>query len=101
ERLGSLEIQDQLEFRGLLDRKVAGLAAHENLVDDEGHVAPVGGVIVRHVSHEPTRLYMLVKAVDRGQAVRHQELGDSPPPDHQRPSAGRPGYRSPWPAAKR
>jgi hypothetical protein len=62
ERLGCLEIQDQLEFRGLLDRKVAGLGALENLVDDERHVAAVDGVIVRRVGHEPTGLHMLVKA---------------------------------------
>src|SRR5262249_36178390 len=77
ERVGSLEIQDQLEFRGLLDRKVAGLGALENLVDDERHVAAVGGVIVRRVGHEPARRHMLVKAGDGGQAVRHPELGDS------------------------
>src|SRR5262245_12864580 len=88
ERLGGLEIQDQREFRGLLDRKVAGLGALENLVDDERHVAAVSGVIVRRVGHEPTGLHLLVKAVDGGQAVRHQELGDSRPPDHQRPSVG-------------
>ena len=33
ERLGGLEIDDQLDFRGLLDREVAGLCSLENLVD--------------------------------------------------------------------
>src|SRR5215831_1676315 len=32
-RLRGLEIQDKLEFRGLLDRKVTGLGALQNLVD--------------------------------------------------------------------
>jgi hypothetical protein len=32
ERLGGLEIDHQLEFRGLLNRKIAGLRALENLV---------------------------------------------------------------------
>jgi hypothetical protein len=50
-------------------------------------------VIVRRIGHEPTCLHMLVKAVNGGQAVRRQELGDSCPPDHQRPSVNRYGFR--------
>src|SRR5215204_6488823 len=88
EHLRGLEIQDQLEFRGLLDRKVAGLGALENLVDNERHVPAVGGVIVRRVGHEPTRLHMLVIAGNGGKPVRHQELGDSRPAYQQRPSVG-------------
>jgi hypothetical protein len=30
ERLGGLEVDDELDFRGLLDRKVCGLVAIEN-----------------------------------------------------------------------
>jgi hypothetical protein len=33
ERLRRLEVDDQFELRGLLDGKVAGLGAFENLVD--------------------------------------------------------------------
>src|SRR2546425_3184918 len=36
ERLGRLEIDDQLEFRGLLHRQVARLGAFENLVHEDG-----------------------------------------------------------------
>ena len=33
ERLGGLEIDDQLEFRRWLDRQIAGLGALENTID--------------------------------------------------------------------
>src|SRR2546426_7154605 len=35
-RLGGLEVDDQLELRGLLDREVPGLGAPQNLVDIDG-----------------------------------------------------------------
>jgi hypothetical protein len=39
ERLGGLEVDNRPEFRGLLDRDVAGFRALENLVDEHGGAA--------------------------------------------------------------
>jgi|GEM_PF-5290882 len=39
ERLGSLKIDDELEFRCPLVRKIGGIGALENLVHEEGRVA--------------------------------------------------------------
>ena len=41
DRLGGLEVDDQLDFRGLLDRQVGGLVAFE---DPAGIGRPLGGM---------------------------------------------------------
>src|SRR5258708_21647446 len=41
-RLGGLEVEDELEFRCPLDRKIGGLGAPENLLHQEGPVAQEG-----------------------------------------------------------
>ena len=49
EGLGGLEVDDQLELRGLLDRKLAGLGAPEDLV----HKSPRAGTCQRSWAHTP------------------------------------------------
>src|SRR6516162_10150126 len=59
ERLGGLEINDKLEFGRLLDRKVAGLVASQDLVDiGRSDMAPVIGNI-GSIGEKPTLVYIL------------------------------------------
>ena len=39
ERSGGLKIEDELEFRCLLDRKIGGIGTLENLIHEDGRVA--------------------------------------------------------------
>src|SRR5262249_9637143 len=57
ERLGGLEIDHQLEFRGLIDREVLGLGTFENLRHVVG-AAAVHGREIDAIGHEPARLYI-------------------------------------------
>src|SRR6267142_5901456 len=52
---GGLEVDDQLEFRRLLDRQVAGPGALEDLVDEDG-AASCAILLRRKVSHQATEL---------------------------------------------
>src|SRR5258706_11856921 len=45
ERLGGLEVKDQLDLCGKLDRQVAGRSAFENLIDVYGSPPPILGQI--------------------------------------------------------
>src|SRR5215510_6861175 len=56
ERLGGLEVDDQLEFCGLLDGKIAGLGPLEDLVHVAGGDAPLYAVQVGPVAHETAGL---------------------------------------------
>src|SRR5215470_4401110 len=51
ESLGSPQIDDQIEFRGLLDRQITGLGTFENFVDVKGQ-ALVKQWLVRPIGHE-------------------------------------------------
>src|SRR5262245_7068471 len=51
ERLGGLEVDDQLELRGLLDGEVAGLRTLEDAVDVGGRAAELVGK-VRAIRHQ-------------------------------------------------
>src|SRR5262245_12380488 len=51
ESLGSPQIDDQIEFRGLLDRQITGLGTFENFVDVKGQ-ALVKQSLVRPIGHE-------------------------------------------------
>jgi hypothetical protein len=62
--LGSLEIDHQLEFRGLLYRQIGRLGAFENFVHVDSY-APVAVCEVRPLGHEPTGLYIPSAAVHR------------------------------------
>src|SRR5262245_16036165 len=60
ERLGALEVDDQLELRGLLDRQLAWLGTLEDVVNVDGRAA----VAVREVltvAHQPSCLDVLSK----------------------------------------
>src|SRR5215211_2476540 len=58
ERLGGLEVDDQLVFRRLLHRQVGWFRALENFVD-VGSGAPNQVIEVAGVGHEAARLYIL------------------------------------------
>src|SRR5262249_53885961 len=51
ECLGGPQIDDQIEFRGLLDRQIAGLGTFEHFVDVKGQ-ALVKRWLVRPIGHE-------------------------------------------------
>src|SRR6516225_9982172 len=53
EVLGGLEVDDQLELRGLLDGEIRGLSPLENLVDVGGGAPKVVGE-ARPIGHETT-----------------------------------------------
>jgi hypothetical protein len=72
-RLGGLEIDDQLEFGGLLDRQITRLFALEDTVDI-GRGAPVELDIVSAVGCKPT----LDRPVALGKNVR-QAVPETPP----------------------
>src|SRR5260370_982275 len=55
ESLGGLEVDDQLELGGLLDRQVGRLGALENLIDVNRRALP-GAIDVRSVAHEPASI---------------------------------------------
>src|SRR5262250_1107709 len=64
----SLEVDDQLELRRLLDRQVAGLRALENLVHVDGGAPP----LVAHtgsIGHQAARLNVLSDSADRREPV--------------------------------
>src|SRR2546427_12236157 len=74
ERLGGLEIDDQLELHRLLDGQVSGLAALQNLVHVGGG-APVEIGVIRAVAHEAASLRDLPPPEHRRQPVRYGQLG--------------------------
>src|SRR5712691_2560521 len=55
ECLGGLEVEDQLELRGLLDRQVARLRPFQELVDKDGG-APEHLANIRRIGNEASRL---------------------------------------------
>src|SRR5215468_2835527 len=64
ERLGGLEVDDQLELCRLLDWQIGRLRTLQDLV----HIScgtPVHVTIVRPVRHEPTRYYKLLSQKHR------------------------------------
>src|SRR5713226_87502 len=75
ERLGGLEVDHQLELRGLLDREVGGLGALEDFVD-VGCGAPPEIREIRPVGHEPTSIHEGSEAVDCRQSVLRYEFRD-------------------------
>ena len=68
ERFGGLEIDDEIEFRRLLDRQVAGLGAFEYLVH-VGSAAPKQIGSVRSIGHEAPSLDILSESVHSRQPV--------------------------------
>ena len=77
ERLGSLEVEDELELHGLLHGQVRGLGAFENLVYVGGGMPQrVHGV--RPIRHEAARHHPLSPGVQYGQPMRGGEGCDAP-----------------------
>src|SRR5574341_1637802 len=73
ERLGSLEVNDQLEFRRLLHGQVSGLGTLENLVHvGSGASEQVG--VDRAVGHQAASLRILSQRVHRWQAALRRKV---------------------------
>src|SRR5216117_4012868 len=75
--LRTLQIDDQFEFRGLLDGEVARLCTLEDLVD-EGSSAPEPGDEVRAEGNEAAAVDIAAQGVDRWQSIVRGKRGDSP-----------------------
>src|SRR6202035_5852024 len=76
ERLGGLEVDDQLERVGLLYREIRGLGTSENLVDIPGGSAEQIGVVHR-VGEEPPGLGILPASDRSRQPVLQREIGNA------------------------
>src|SRR5262249_50284528 len=74
-RLGSLEVDEELELGGLLDRKIARLRALENLVHISGGVPKQVGKI-RSVGHETSCIDDLPLWVHHRQPVPRRQVHD-------------------------
>ena len=75
ERLGGLEVDDDLEFRGPLHGQSLGLHTFENLMDEHGGVAsPVKPVFP--VAHEATKLHECCMGIHDGKADGIDKLDD-------------------------
>jgi hypothetical protein len=75
EGLAGLEIDDQLEFGGLLDRQVGGFGAFEDAIHVCGNALPPLGRTCP-IAHEPTCLDKRTVPEDRRQPVGEGELGE-------------------------
>src|SRR5262249_51711166 len=80
EGLGGFEVDDELERRRLLNRKVGRLRAPQNPIHVDGG-ASVQGRYVRSVSHKEPSLGILLEGVDCGKPVLDREVGDILPPN--------------------
>src|SRR4029453_918890 len=76
ERLGGLQIDDELELGGLFDGKISGLGAFQNPVNVEGST-PYDTGEVHPVSHEAARLRVFPEAMHRRQAVLRRQMGEA------------------------
>src|SRR3979409_1016370 len=76
EGLGRLEVDDQLELRWLLDGKVAGLGAFENLVH-VGSGAPKQISKVRSIGHQAPGIHTLSPWVHCRQAVPGRQVHEA------------------------
>ena len=75
ERLGGLEVDDQLELGGLLDRQVGGLLALENSAGvDAGLTVRVGDAAA--VAHQAAGRDKLATLIDRGHRVAERQCGE-------------------------
>src|SRR5262249_62125696 len=77
ERLRGLRVDDQLEFGGLLDRKVTRLRAFENLVH-VGRRASKEISQILAVAQKAARLGKLSTLIDRGQSIPCRQIDDLP-----------------------
>jgi len=78
ERLGGLEVDHQLELRGLLDREVSRLCALEDLIHVTGSLPHhVGEVCPK--AHQAACFRPFSGRKNRGKAILYRELGDLRP----------------------
>src|SRR5262249_57027039 len=76
ESLGSLQVDDQLKFVGLLYRKVAGLRTLEDLIDVAGGV-PEHVATVRSIGQKAAHLCVLTQSIHCGQPVSCRKACDT------------------------
>src|SRR5262245_19897122 len=76
ECLGRLEIDDQLELRGLLDWKICGLGAFEDLVDVDGDLTEQRRDAAA-IEHEPSLEHELPRRIHGGQALLSREVEEA------------------------
>src|SRR5207302_5262980 len=71
-RLGGLEVDEQLNLRGLLDREFRRLGARKNPASkDTTLMAPISNVA--SVAHEAARRHEFAKLVNRGHSVANSQ----------------------------
>src|SRR5215467_7890883 len=78
ESFGGLEVDDELELGGLLDRQVGRLGTFQDLVHVQSSTL-VQIVKLRAVGHEASNLDVLPLAIDRGQAAFACQPGEASP----------------------
>src|SRR5262245_13239875 len=78
ERLGGLEINDQLELYRLFHREVDGLSALQYLVHEGSSTAIYLGE-VRPIRHETSRFHPILESVDRRQFITDCEFREQGP----------------------
>src|SRR5262249_38721342 len=83
ERLGSLEIDEQVEFCGLHNRQVDGLFALEDFTNVSASL-PVGLPKVRAIARESAGFSVLVQIVDRGNRVARRQCNELIPPGQEK-----------------
>ena len=71
-----LQVDNELEVRGLLDRKIGGLSALQDLVHED-RCSPPAVDEVRAIRHEPTLIDVVPEAIDGWQSGACDKLGDS------------------------
>src|SRR5216683_5328696 len=76
EGLGGLEVDHQLELRRLLDGKVAGLCALEDLVDVGGGVA-IHLETAHSIGHEAPGVHEVPRRIDCGKVVLRCQVNDT------------------------
>src|ERR1700738_3016328 len=79
ERRGGFEINDQLEFRWLLDWQIGGLCAFEDLIDINGDAALPKIEDAGAVGHEPAVIDEVAQPVHCRETVRSGESDDAFP----------------------
>src|SRR5262245_50715361 len=75
ERLGRLEVDDQLELCGPLHWQIGGRRSSENFVNVDGRTLP-SVIGIRRVTYEPALLDKGSPRIYPGQPVLHRELDD-------------------------
>ena len=76
ERLGGLEVDDKLEFGGLLDRDITGLRPAQNLVNIIAS-APKKSLVVWSVGHEAPGLDKIAAWEGSGEPRAERKRGDA------------------------